>query len=278
MAAPRTPLCSSTWLICLKYLVFCASVVCVFGSLPRSPTVPLESPAALSSQCDSYLDSDANSSSLKHIHQLIFQISQRSKLVSSLCTALLRKLTHVHHRSRTFAFQAYFSSDLFFLLKREALWCPSNLIMAGAQHRQRLISFGFAVAGRKWEGHNPWGAKSKWLRPVTRGTLWKAQRRGPHSIVEAYCTLSLRWLVKLSHRWWWCEAESDEHTQTDHLHPAVHNRPLQPGFTHRTSNSKGSVINRVIPTMDLMCNVRGIVCTDKPAEDYLSARHWVVLV
>lgn len=115
-----------------------------------------------------------------------FQTSQRSKLVSSLCAMLLRKLTHVHHRSGTFAFQAYFSSDLFFPLKGEALWCPSNLIMAGAQYQQRLISFGFAVVERKWERLNPCGAKSKWIWPVTRGTLWNAQRQQPHSIMEAY--------------------------------------------------------------------------------------------
>lgn len=107
-------------------------------------------------------------------------------LIHPFCAALPRKLTHVHHRSGTFAFQAYFSSDLFFPLKGEALWCPSNLIMAGAQHRQRLISFGFAVAGRKWESQNPCGAKSEWIWPVTRGTLWNAQRQEPHSIMEAY--------------------------------------------------------------------------------------------
>lgn len=177
------PLCSSHWLICLMYLVLCLVPRLVVQQFHGNTNGP---PAVFSSQQDLYLDADANSLSLKHIPPTHFQTSHRSKLVSSLCAMLLRKLTHVHHRSGTFAFQAYFSSDLFFPLKREALWCPSNLIMAGAQCQQRLISFGFAVAERKWERLNPCGAKSKWIRPVTRGTLWNAQRQQPHSIMEVY--------------------------------------------------------------------------------------------
>lgn len=78
-------------------------------------------PAAFSSQHDLHQDVDTNSLSLKNIQKLIFQTSYGSELVSSLCAILLRKLTHVHHRNGTFAFQAYFSSDLFFPLKGEAL-------------------------------------------------------------------------------------------------------------------------------------------------------------
>lgn len=100
---------------------------------------------------------------------------------------LLRKLTHDHHRSGTFAFQAYFSSYLFFTLKGEALWCPSNVITAAAQNRQRQISFGFAVAQRKWERLNPHGVKSKRIWPVTRGVLFfNARHQLPHSIMKTH--------------------------------------------------------------------------------------------
>lgn len=110
-------------------------------------------------------------------------------LSSCLCAALLRKLTHVHQRSGTFAFQAYFSSDLFFLLKGEALWCPSNLITSGPQQRRRLTSSGSAVAWRKWGRQKPCGVKSKWIWSVTRETLWNAQQRACHSIVEVLAVI-----------------------------------------------------------------------------------------
>lgn len=92
----------------------------------------------------------------------------RSKLDPSLCAVLSRKLTHDHHHhSQALAFQAYFSSYLFFTLKGEALWCPSNLITTAAHSRQRQISFGFAAARRKWEGLKPHRVKSKRIWPLT---------------------------------------------------------------------------------------------------------------
>ena len=89
-------------------------------------------------------------------------------------------ITVGHLHFRPIFHHIYLSSS-----KGEALWCPSNLITAGAQHRQMLISSGSAVAGRKRGRRNPCGAKSKWIWPVVRGTLWNAQRQVSHSIMEA---------------------------------------------------------------------------------------------
>lgn len=170
-------LLSCSWKTQRRYSTCATTLVRIFNfsymsfSLSRSCAF-VATPSNLWSKCDIYLDLGTNKLS-STLTNSFFQTCQLSKLVACLCAMLRRKLTHLHHHSGTFAFQAYFSSHLFFFLKGGTLMSLKSHYSWGSAPVKNDFLW-FCSGGKKMrEAKSPWSKIQ--MDVVTRGMLWITQ-------------------------------------------------------------------------------------------------------